>query len=93
MVYMEYTTGIIPMAIHIKGDQINTLLDTYCRLTGQTNKSDAVREALASQIAALSARESLSQRVAKIQAKAAASGIVADGRDDKALMDEMWGGD
>lgn len=77
----------------IKGDEIDELVAKYCALTGVKNKSEAVRQALAAQIAALAAKESLADRVAAIQSRAAASGIVADGRDDKAFMDGMWGED
>ena len=79
------------MTILIKGDEIDSLVERYCAMTGLTNKSEAVRRALAAQIEALSQRETLAQRVAKVQAKAAAAGIFADGRDDKDLMDDMWG--
>ena len=70
---------------------IDSLVERYCAMTGLTNKSEAVRRALAAQIETLSQRETLAQRVAKVQAKAAAAGVVADGRDDKDLMDDLWG--
>jgi len=81
------------MTILIKGDEIDRLVAKYCAMTGVTNKSEAVRQALAAQISVLSAQESLSDRIAAIQGRAAASGIVADGRDDKPFMDAMWGED
>ncbi|MFN8683761.1 type II toxin-antitoxin system VapB family antitoxin [Paracoccus sp. P2] len=81
------------MAIHIKGDEIDALLVRYCAMTGQTNKSEAVRQALMAQINALSARESLSTRVGKVQAKAAAAGFVSTGEDLKPFFDEQWGED
>ena len=81
------------MTMLIKGNEIDELVAKYCALTGFKNKSEAVRQALAAQIAALAAKESLADRVAAIQSRAAASGIVADGRDDKAFMDGMWGED
>ena len=79
------------MAMLIKGDEIDALVAKYCAMTGQKNKSEAVRQALAAQIEALSARESLADRVAKIQRRAADAGFVAPGGSDKAFMDEMWG--
>lgn len=81
------------MTMLIKGDEIDDLVAKYCAITGLKNKSEAVRQALAAQITALSAKESLAERIAAIQSRAAASGIVADGRDDKAFMDAMWGED
>ena len=81
------------MAMLIKGDEIDALVAKYCAMTGQKNKSEAVRQALAAQIEALSARESLADRVAKIQRQAADSGFVAPLGSDKAFMDEMWGED
>ncbi|TJZ89269.1 hypothetical protein FA743_19225 [Paracoccus gahaiensis] len=81
------------MTMLIKGDEIDELVAKYCALTWVKNKSEAVRQALAAQIAALAAKESLADRVAAIQRRAAASGILADGRDDKAFMDGMWGED
>lgn len=79
------------MAILIRGDEIDALVEKYCVMTGQSNKSEAVRRALAAQIEALAAKESLADRVAKIQRKAAESGFVAPKSSDKAFMDEMWG--
>lgn len=81
------------MAMLIKGDEIDALVAKYCAMTGQKNKSEAVRQALAAQIEALSARESLADRVAKIQRRAADAGFVAPRGSDKASMDEMWGED
>ena len=81
------------MAMLIKGDEIDALVAKYCAMTGQKNKSEAVRQALAAQIEALSARESLADRVAKIQRRAAEAGFVAPGGSDKAVMDEMWSED
>ncbi|MCG6113451.1 MAG: type II toxin-antitoxin system VapB family antitoxin [Paracoccus sp.] len=81
------------MTMLIKGNEIDELVAKYCAITGVKNKSEAVRQALAAQISALSAKESLADRIAVIQSRAAAAGIVADGRDDKAFMDAMWGED
>lgn len=81
------------MAMLIKGDEIDALVAKYCAMTGQKNKSEAVRQALAAQIEALSARESLADRVAKIQRRAADAGFTAPDGSDKVFMDEMWGED
>ena len=82
------------MAMLIKGDEIDALVARYCAMTGENNKSEAVRSALAAQIELLSRAESLTDRVAKIQQEAAALGFVSTGTDlagDKAFMDDMWG--
>lgn len=81
------------MAILIKGDEIDSLVDRYCAMTGLKNKSEAVRQALSAQIEALGARETLAERVGRVQRKAAAAGFASEGdaASDKAFMDEMWG--
>ncbi|MDT1064189.1 type II toxin-antitoxin system VapB family antitoxin [Paracoccus sp. CPCC 101403] len=82
------------MAMLIKGEEIDILVARYCAMTGEKNKSEAVRKALAAQIETLSRKESLADRVVKIQQEAAALGFVSTGTDiegDKAFMDEMWG--
>ena len=79
------------MAMHIKGDEIEKLVDKYCAITGQRNKSEAVREALAAQIDALSRKESLADKVTKIQRSARMAGFVSSGDDLKPFMDDMWG--
>ncbi len=91
MVYIGNTGRDILMTMLIKGDEIDDLVAKYCALTGVRNKSEAVRQALAAQISALSQKESLADRVASIQNRAAALGIVADSADDKAFMDAIWG--
>ncbi len=78
------------MAMLIKGNEIDALVAKYCAMTGQTNKSEAVRQALSAQISALSKVESLTDRVGKLQSRAAAEGFAPAG-DDKAFMDDMWG--
>lgn len=80
------------MALFIKGDEIHALVDQYCAMTGLTNKSEAVRQALAAQISALSTKETLSDRVAKLRDRAVAEGFAPGiAGDDKAFMDDMWG--
>lgn len=79
------------MAILIKGDEIDQLVRKYCAMTGQKNKSEAVRQALAAQIDALSKRESMTTKVAKIQQSAAGAGFTSSGDDLKPFMDEQWG--
>jgi len=37
------------MAMLIKGNEIDALVAKYCAMTGQTNKSEAVRQALSAQ--------------------------------------------
>ncbi|SCZ73574.1 hypothetical protein SAMN04488118_11764 [Epibacterium ulvae] len=78
------------MALYIRDDQVNDLANKALKITGRTNKTALVKEALQAFIEAHSAKESLSDKVAKIQEKAAQHGIVADGVDDKGLMDEAW---
>jgi antitoxin VapB len=82
------------MAVLIKGDEIDRLLARYCAITGETNKSEAVRKAIAAQIDLLSAQPSLAERVSEIQRLAEELGFEpreSDIEGDKAFMDEMWG--
>ncbi|WP_170295310.1 type II toxin-antitoxin system VapB family antitoxin [Paracoccus aestuariivivens] len=79
------------MPLYTRAPDIDVLVARYLALTGTKDKTAAVREVFVAQIAALSARESLATRVARIQRRAAVSGVVADGRDDKAFMDGLWG--
>lgn len=79
------------MAIHIKGGEIDALLVKYCAMTGESNKSEAVRKALAAQIEALSGKERLADRMAKIQRRAAEAGFAGTGADLKPFFDEQWG--
>lgn len=81
------------MAMLIKGNEIDTLVAKYCAMTGEKNKSEAVRKALAAQIEVLSGRERLVDRVAKIQRSAAEAGLVSTGEDLKPFFDEQWGED
>lgn len=82
------------MAVLIKGDEIDRLLARYCAITGETNKSEAVRKAIAAQIDFLSAQQSLAERVSEIQRLAEKLGFEpreGDIEGDKAFMDDMWG--
>ncbi|PZX47604.1 antitoxin VapB [Cereibacter changlensis] len=79
------------MPLYIRDDAVNDLAERLAALTGE-NKTQAVRSALEKQIEALQKTETLHERVARIQARARAAGIVADGGDDKALMDDLSGG-
>lgn len=79
------------MPLYTKSPEIDALVAQYLALTGKKDKTAAVREVFKAQIAMLSARESLASRVARVQERAAALGVVADGQDDKAFMDNLWG--
>ena len=79
------------MAMLIKGNEIDALVAKYCAMTGETNKSEAVRKALAAQIEVLASQERLTDRVAKIQERAAEAGFVGAGTDLKPFFDEQWG--
>ncbi|WP_167620225.1 type II toxin-antitoxin system VapB family antitoxin [Paracoccus ravus] len=79
------------MPLYTKAPDIDALVARYLAMTGTKDKTAAVREVFAAQIAALSARESLESRVTRIQRRAALAGILPDGNDDKAFMDEIWG--
>lgn len=82
------------MAMLIKGEEIDSLVAKYCAMTGEKNKSEAVRKALAAQIEALSAKETLADRVAKVQRRALEAGfgsVTNDIKADKAFMDQQWG--
>lgn len=78
------------MPLFIKDEGVNELAEKFASMTGKS-KTDAVRVALEAQIGALEAQGGLTERVRRIQAKAAALGLVADGYDDKGLMDELSG--
>lgn len=79
------------MAIMIKGDEIDALIARYCAMTGETNKSAAVRQALAAQIEALAGKERLGDRMAKLQHRASETGFIGTGADLKPFFDEQWG--
>lgn len=79
------------MAMLIKGDEIDVLVTRYCAMTGEKNRSEAVRKALAAQIEALSSQERLADRIARIQRRAAEAGFVSTGTDLKPFLDEQWG--
>ncbi|MCT4611525.1 MAG: type II toxin-antitoxin system VapB family antitoxin [Pelagimonas sp.] len=78
------------MPLYIRDDDVNNLAEAALKLTGRTNKTALVKDALEAFIEAHSAQESLHDKVAKIQEKAAQHGIVADGVDDKNFMDDAW---
>lgn len=78
------------MAMLIKGDEITALVAKYCTMTGEKNKSEAVRKAVAAQIEALRGKERLADRVAGLQRRAAAVGFVSTGKDLKPFFDEQW---
>lgn len=79
------------MPLFIRDELVNTLAERVADLTGKT-KTDAVRVALESHIKALQSSKTLTDRVAIVQAKAGKLGLVADGYDDKGLMDDLSGG-
>lgn len=70
------------MSILVKGNEIDRLVDKYCALTGETNRSQAVRDALASQVDTLTNRVPLLHQIRAIQARARAAGFApASARD------------
>jgi antitoxin VapB len=79
------------MALYIRDDVVNGLADRLARLTG-ASKTEAVRMALESQIAALKHPVGLRARLGRVRALALAAGLRPDGADDKVLMDELSGG-
>ncbi|WP_169311018.1 type II toxin-antitoxin system VapB family antitoxin [Cereibacter changlensis] len=79
------------MPLYISDDAVNDLAERPAALTGE-NKTEAVRSASEKPIEALQKIGTLQERVAPINARARAAGIVADGSDDKALMDDLSGG-
>lgn len=82
------------MALLIKGDEIDKLVERYCTITGMKNKSEAVRSALAKQIEMLTKQETLSERVASLQRRASREGFLPledDAESDKRFMDDVWG--
>lgn len=81
------------MSLLIKGSRIDALVERYCSLTGQSDKGEAVCQALMAHSAILSAQAAHAEKIKDIQQRAAAAGFVASGGDDKGFMDEAWGED
>ena len=83
------------MGLYIRDDGVNELASRLARLTGQT-KTQAVRDALESRLAALPARETLKDFLADLHARARAAGFVRDPNwteaEEKAFMDDLSGG-
>lgn len=65
--------------------------DKLGRIMAESSKRDQAIEEDVAPMIGVADRASLAERVARIQAEAAKIGFIADGRDDKAFMDEMWG--
>lgn len=79
------------MPLYVRDDAVNDLAEKYAHMTGQS-KTEAVKRALLLAIDEESNQKSLAQRVQPIQERLQALGVVADGFDDKPLMDDLSGG-
>lgn len=79
------------MPLYVRDEAVNDLAVRLASITGQ-NKTDAVRSALELALAKQADKKSLAQRLAALQQRARSLGLVADGYDDKPLMDELSGG-
>lgn len=79
------------MPLFIRDEQVNELAELALKVTGGKSKTAVVRTALEALIEAENASETLMERLGKVQRRANSAGIVADGRDDKDLMDDAWG--
>ncbi len=79
------------MPLSIRDDRVNDLAEQFRAFSGARSKTEAVRCALASQVAAFEQRENLAERIGRLQRTAASRGIFPDGWDDKHLMDELSG--
>jgi len=77
--------------LFIRDEHVNELAEQALKMTGGKNKTAVVRSALQAFIEAHNSKETLSERVAKVQSHAVSCGIMADGADDKDLMDDAWG--
>lgn len=78
------------MSMHIRGDEIIELAETYERLCGAPSKAEAVRIALRKAIAAEKAKKPLKDQIAPLQDELAALGPFDPSFDMKAFTDEMW---
>lgn len=79
------------MSLYIRDASVSDLADRLAKMLGK-NKTEAVRVALQKHIQALKDEERLPDRIKRVQEKARSVGIVADGVDDKPLMDDLSGG-
>lgn len=78
------------MSLLMKGSRIDALVERYCSLSGQSDKGEAVCQALMAQTAILSAQAVHAEKIKDIHQRAAAAGFVASGGDEKGFMDEAW---
>lgn len=81
------------MSLLIEGTRIDALVERYCALTGQSDKGEAVCQALIAQIAVLSDQGARAEKIQDIQKRAAEAGFVGTGDSDKRFMDQQWGED
>lgn len=79
------------MSLYIRDGSVSELADRLAKMLGK-NKTEAVRDALQKRIQALKDEENLPDRIRRVQDKARLAGILADGVDDKPLMDDLSGG-
>ncbi len=78
------------MPLRINDPDVDELVDHYVSLSGAKTKTEAVRTALQSSIAALDEKTPLAERVARVQREAAAAGLRPRDIDDKEFLDELW---
>lgn len=81
------------MSLLIEDTRIDTLVERYCSLTGQSDKGEAVCQALMAQVAIHSAQAEHAEKIRDIQERAAEAGFVGTGDNDRRFMDQQWGED
>ncbi len=78
------------MALFIRDAEVDALAEEVRRLTHAKTKTEAVRQALLSQLAQVRRKQPIQQRVARAQALADAMGPNDPEFDMKTFTDEMW---
>jgi len=76
--------------LYIRDETVDDLAREFMRASGAKNKTEAVREALRAQLAALQTRKTLLERINDVRGMAAAIGEPDPAFDGKAFSDEQW---
>ena len=79
------------MPLYIKDPEVAHLAEDAVKVLGAANKTEAVRQALRSAIAAAKARIPLSERIKAAQTLIDAIGQRNPDYDHKRDMDDLWG--
>jgi antitoxin VapB len=84
-------TQEVSMPLYIRDDSVDDLAVKLMKLTGASNKTEAVRDALLARMASVEQKRPLLDRITDAQVIADRIGPVDRDQDLKAFMDEMWG--